>query len=210
MTCFLYLFSVKSEVIYIIGGRLVWEMQRYLSNRLEDATALPFFPQGVAVHLFGYDELSVKQAGAVVNGDQLDDHPPPTIVIFALGAQELREVGDGDIQQLVMDLSGLATMVKCKYRKAPVELQCFLLGPSKKPYWGVEHLDDPRAFLGKLLDNREALMRDMRPPVMYVIRPVDLTPKMRECFDIILGKPARENYLAAQVLLRRSFMISGE
>ena len=93
-------------------------------------------------------------------------------------------------------------MVKCKYRRAPNDPQCYLLGPSKRPYWGLDRTEDPRSALAAILDNREALFREVRPPMMYVIRPGDIGPMMRECFDFDVGQMACENSLGAQILLR--------
>ncbi len=106
--------SVKPEVIYFIGGKLVWEMNQFIMKNVGSAV---FFPEGVEICFFGYDHLSIRQAGAVINSDVFADQPSPTIVVFSLGAQEIKEVGNGDISPIAAELVALATMTKCKFRK---------------------------------------------------------------------------------------------
>ena len=157
------------------------------------------FPLGVQVHFKGFQSQTIEQAEVVLR-TYFEGIPPPTIIVYCLGAEELRNTGCGDVTWIHRQLMELATTTKCVFKAT--NPQCYLLGPSLRPYWGIEGGKNARKTIHSLCVNRESLLNDINPPVMKVIWPVDITNKMKQCFKVVSGKLPQENSLGSEILLR--------
>ncbi len=192
-------------MLYIIGGRLVWEMEQYLAEwypSYQQKNTLAFFPAGVDVYFEGFKSLSIPEAESVLQNIRSSTAPPPTMIVCSLGAHELKQTGLGDIMPVCEDLLRLQQLVQEIFRKAATSPQCYLLGPSARPFWGFEKSGTSRKVIKKLYSNREKMMSELRKHGFPVIWPAGLQSKMKQCFLIKGNELPQENRLGAQILLR--------